>query len=99
MADEYNWIKKFLIGLASALLIQLGGAIWWAATITAKQDFIQSEMDTIKNGTTDRYRGADAIRDFTLVRETISELQNKLGEDSNRISRLEGMYDKNKEKL
>lgn len=68
-------LKKIVIGVAVTTVVQLFGAIWWAATVTAKLEFVGGEVTALKSEikytANDRYRSTDAAKDFINVNAKI----------------------------
>lgn len=79
---DLGWIKKALVTSCLALLANFAGGIWWAATQTAKMDFVQNTITAIqqdlKDASNDRYRGADALKDFTVINSRIDRVEGRV---------------------
>lgn len=80
--EDLGWIKKALVGSLVALSAHFGGGIWWAATQTAKMDFVQQQIlamrEELKDGSADRYRNADAVKDFSAVNARIERNESRI---------------------
>ena len=87
--EDLGWIKKALVGSLVALTAHFGGGIWWAATQTAKMDFVQQQIlamrEELKDASSDRYRGQDAEKDLAVINQRIER-------NETRIANLEKEY-------
>ena len=84
---DLGWIKKGLMAGLFALITHFTAGIWWAATLTAKLDFVQESLLNLKiemkDGMADRYTSRDATKDLITVNSRID--RNEV-----RLARLEG---------
>lgn len=88
--EDLGWIKKALIGAIITLMAHFAGGIWWAATQTAKMDFLQSSLielsQDLKDASADRYRGADAKRDFLVIQDRMERNEDRILNLENKIT-------------
>lgn len=79
-------IRTELLGIIGALLLQTAVGIWWGATVTTKQDYMNAAIEDlkseIKDSAKDRYTAKDASRDQ-------SQIYNRIEKVETRIERLE----------
>lgn len=75
-------IRYELFGIIIFLLAQTLAATWWASSINTEFSHLKEQLLAIQSQmnlqTTDRYKGADALRDFTIRDERISKIDNKI---------------------
>lgn len=74
--DRWHVGKEIPIALILMLLVQSGGAIWWAATQSAKMDGLASMMADFR-GT--QYTQNDARRDIALMTMHDTDLERRMG--------------------
>lgn len=76
--EKQNKVKSSVItGLSVYLLAWTFGFVWWAATITTQMDTVQVNL---RQAADDRFRGRDAVREFTLRDQKTSNLERRLTE-------------------
>lgn len=87
--EDLGWIKKALIGSIISLMANFSGGIWWAATQTAKMDFVQIQLvglsASLKEASVDRYRGADAAKDISVLNSRIDRNEQRLASLESRV--------------
>jgi hypothetical protein len=101
--SNYNgdkFLRRITVGVLVALILNIPVSIWWAAVINTKVDNLEQKMETlttkvdtfierVDSQMDDRYRGVDAIEDFKLRDKKIDILENKVGNLSIRVAKLE----------
>lgn len=75
--ERWHVGKEIPIALLFAISLQTAGAIWWAATVSAKLDDLSYQVAAL---TADKYTQHDAIRDQALVTERIENLRQSLSQ-------------------
>ena len=83
-------VRYELLGIIAMMMVQSLGGIWWASSMNTNMDNVKDELSSIKvrieNSTTDRYRGADAQKDFTNVYTRISANENRILKLEDRVT-------------
>lgn len=67
--------KEIPISIIFALLVQTGGGIWWAATLTNKFDNILLEISSIKS---ERYTKSDSEKDLLIIKYKLDDLKDRI---------------------
>lgn len=75
LSDRWHVGKEIPLVLLFGLVIQTGGWIWWAATLSAKQDGIINMMADFK---TAQYTQSDARRDMEMMVARHSENKRRI---------------------
>jgi hypothetical protein len=78
-ADKWHMGKEVPLALILMMSLQTLGAVWWAATQSAKLDYL---ADMIRTFQTQQYTQADAKRDMELTLQ-------RSNANSSRLSSLE----------
>jgi hypothetical protein len=77
-----DWIRNSLIGIGVGLVANIISVTWWAATLTTNQSFMSNQIQNLtsdlKGMTMDRYRAADAARDFAVVVARIDRVEDRV---------------------
>ena len=64
--EKWHVGKEIPLALIFILILQTGGWVWWAATQSAKLDYLASMMSEFKSA---QYTREDARRDLDMVFE------------------------------
>lgn len=78
--------REIPLALIAALLIQTGGGIWWASTMTSKLD---TALQTLAEFRAERYTKDDGRRDRELLVAQLETLKARDAEHDRRIEALE----------
>lgn len=78
--EKWHVGKEIPLAMLFAIGLQTGGAIWWAATMSAKIDGLSFQVAAL---TADKYSAHDAEKDQALVNEKLDNLKG-------RIDKIEG---------
>lgn len=73
--DRWHVGKEVPIALLFAMLVQTGGWIWWAATMSAKIDGLALQVTSMY---AEKYTQSDAQKDKALVMEEIADLTRRV---------------------
>lgn len=90
--EDLGWIKKALVTSIIGLTAHMAGGIWWAATQTAKVDFVQVSLDSLKqdlkDSLSDRYRSSDATKDVSVINARIDRNEVRLSNLEKAVSNI-----------
>lgn len=73
--EKWHVGKEIPIALILAMLLQTGGWIWWAATMSAKMDSLSFQVASL---TSAQYTQTDATKDHALWAQQISDIDRRL---------------------
>lgn len=73
--ESWHVGKEIPIAMLFAIFLQTAGAIWWAATMSAKLDDLSYQVAALN---ADKYSQHDAQRDQALTFQKISELEKRI---------------------
>lgn len=74
--DRWHVGKEIPLALIFALFLQTAGWVWWAATQSAKLDYIAGKVDRFEAS---QYTQTDARADRELAMERDRELSRRIG--------------------
>lgn len=75
--ERWHVGKEIPIAVMITLLVQTGGIVWWAATVSGKLDSVMLQVREMRE---ERYTKNDAQRDKELVSQRFSEHERRIGE-------------------
>lgn len=75
--ESWHVGKEIPIAMLFAIFVQTAGAIWWAATLSAKMDDLSFQVASL---TAEKYTQHDAIRDQALIAEKIDNINRRIEE-------------------
>lgn len=82
-------IRYELLGIIAIMVIQTMGGIWWAASMTTDMANVKKELVNINAqilvASSDRYRAADASRDFSIIEKRLDRNEARIANLENRV--------------
>lgn len=78
--------KEIPLALLAALVIQTGGGIWWASTLSSDVAYIK---DTLRRYENERYTREDARRDRELLQSLIDAQRQRDNDHDRRLAAIE----------
>ena len=79
------------LALLIGLMVQTGGVVWWAATLSTRVDALEKLIVT---STDERYRATQAKADFALRDQRIDTNLVRIGEVQEVIYRIDSKVDR-----
>lgn len=73
--EQWHVGKEIPLAMLFAIFLQTAGAIWWAATMTAKIDDLSYQVAAL---TADKYTQNDAKRDQALLYQKITSVEQRV---------------------
>jgi len=73
--ERWHVGKEIPVAVILAFFLQTVGAVWWAATLTAKIDELSYQVAAL---TVDKYTQNDAKRDQALIFQRISTIESRI---------------------
>jgi len=73
--ESWHVGKEIPLAMLFAIFLQTAGAIWWAATMSAKLDDLSYQVASL---TADKYSQKDAERDKELISEKIRNISYRI---------------------
>lgn len=74
-SEKWHVGKEIPVAVILAFFVQTIGAVWWAATLTAKIDELSYQVAAL---TMDKYTQNDAKRDQALILQRMSSTENRI---------------------
>lgn len=73
--ESWHVGKEIPLAMLFAIFLQTAGAIWWAATMSAKLDDLSYQVAAL---TADKYSQHDSVRDQALITEKMNNLTRRI---------------------
>ncbi len=82
--ERWHVGKEIPIAVMLTLLVQTGGIVWWAATVSGKLDSVMAQVSELRS---ERYTKNDAQRDQALVQQQFRDMERRVATLEDRRSR------------
>lgn len=74
--ERWHVGKEVPLAMIAGMLLQTGGIIWWAASLSVKMDYLSAQIIELKS---DKQININSQRDIALNSQRIDELSRRIG--------------------